>query len=144
MKFDIERIAQSLLWENVSNYIEQIEELQNMMKDISYIDKGILDIINSCEILETEEFCVVGTKEEQGVIWVEFEMPFVLYCWKDKKQLLRVTAWAYGICEIPDGENYDYSLEDFSNMGRLELIESGNIVKICNVNYKDVEVDECL
>ncbi len=140
----IEEIAESLLWENVSNYVERPEELKSMTENLTYIDHSIVNQINSCEVLETEEFTIVKMKEINESIQIEFEMPFILYCWKDKVHLLRISACANGRCEIPNEKRYDYSSVDFSSMNRKELLKYGEIVKIDRVKYSDVEVEQFL
>ncbi len=144
MKINVDQIAESLLWEKVSNYVEQIKELTSMIGKISYIDTDVLASINWCEVLDSEEFIVIGVERVGKCIQVEFDMPFILSCWRDKKQLLRVTACISGTCEIPDETTYDYSSINFSVLNRKELLELGHIVKISNIKYYDVEVDICL
>ncbi|MBQ9936436.1 MAG: hypothetical protein IJO70_11370 [Lachnospiraceae bacterium] len=141
MKMNINVIAETLLWENISNYVEQVTELTKIIENSTYIDAEVLERINECQILDTKEFIVTDVIERIGGIQVKFEMPFVLYCWANKKHVLCVTAVASGDCEIPDEEGFDYSSVDFDEMNRKQLLEFGNIVKINNITYSDVEVD---
>lgn len=140
MSINIDVIAETLLWENVSNYVEQVTELTKIIDNITYIDV-VIESINECQILDTEEFIVTDVIERIGSIQVKFEMPFVLYCWANKKHVLCVTAVASGDCEIPDEEGFDYSSVDFDEMNRKELLEVGGIVHINYITYSDVEVD---
>lgn len=142
MKIDIEEIAETLLWENVSKSVEKISELKAMLEGIGYMDKELAEKIDECEVLETEEFCIINVREQAEHIQVEFEMPFILYCWQNKAHMLRVTACVSGICEIPDDEHFDYDTVDFSSMNRKELLSYGNMVRIFDVEYSDVEAEQ--
>lgn len=142
MGLDNDEIVETVLWENVSNYVEQVNELGKMLENISYIDKSIYGSITRCEVLDSEELCVLDTEATNGKIEVTFEMPFVLTCWKEKEQLLRITACIKGICVIPDESSFDYSAVDFSGMNRQELLEYGKIVELQGVEYFDVEVED--
>lgn len=131
-----------LLWENVSSYIEKVEELHLMMNSISYIDDKMLERITRCEVFDTEDFYIISMKEEENVIQVKFEMPFILSCWENENSLLRVTACVNGACEIPSERSYDYAVVDFSEMNKKELLSYGNMISIHSLEYVDVEVDE--
>lgn len=142
MKINIEEIAETLLWENVSNYVEQISSLQLILKDCWYIDKNLIDRVNYCEVLDTEEFLVLDTVKTEEHIQVKFEMPFVLYCWQDEKQLLRVSAMISGCCEIPDEKHFNYDELDFGDMNRNELLSYGDMVRIFDVEYSGIEAGQ--
>lgn len=149
MKIDIEKLAENFLWDKVSEYVDQVEELKIMLDDISYIDTDIIEKVEWCEVFETEEFIVENVRENNGRIQVEFEMPFLLSCWEAKEQLLRVTACVTGICEIPDEENFDYSSVNFADVTAQKSISElfdklGDLVTISNVKYSFVEAEQGL
>jgi len=144
MNMNIDEIAETLLWDNVSSYVENIDEFKRMIKKISSVKEEIIQKINCCEILDTEECCILTVNKTDDGIQIEFEMPFILYCWEDKQHLLRVTAGAKGKCTIPDETKFDYKNVDFSKMNKKELLTYRNIVKIHDVVYQDVEVEECI
>lgn len=141
MKLDINVIAETLLWENVSKYVEQVTELRTIIGGITYIDVGLIDKIDECEILDTEEFTLIEITEGINSIRVKFEMPFALCCWANKKHIFSVTAVANGECVIPDEKNFDYSSVDFDSMNRKDLLDVGEIVCVDNIKYNYVEVD---
>lgn len=142
MNININEIAETLLWDNVSAYVEKLDELKRMLEKISSVKEEVLQKINCCEVLDTEEFCILTVNRVDDSIQIEFEMPFILYCWKDKQHLLCVTAVAKGKCTIPDESKFDYKNVDFSGMNKKELLAYGKIVKIHDVAYQAVEVEE--
>ncbi len=115
---DIQALAEELLWDKVSDYIEEIEEFQKIIIGISYIDHKVVGEVERCKILDTEEIHATGY-ESNGKICIDFEMPFILMAYKSKEQLFRVTAYAKG----------------------KAIIENGEQVEIYDVTYDDVEVD---
>lgn len=142
MRLNIDEIAETVLWENVSNYVEQVSELDKILANISYIDKNISGVITRGEVLDSEELCILNTLETNGKVEVTVEMPFILTCWKEKEQLLRITACIKGICVIPDERNFDYGVANFWGMNRRELLEYGKMIEFKEVEYFDVEVED--
>jgi len=119
ISMDIQEIAEEIIWDEVSDYIEEIEEFKKMVEGIGYIDHDKVDEVEWCEVFEFEEINVVDYSDSEDEICVEFEMPFILSCWKENEQLFRVTACAKGKAVLEDEE----------------------IVELCGVTYDDVEVD---
>ncbi len=142
MGLNIDVIAETVLWENVSNYVEQVNQLYKILANVSYIDKSISGVITRCEVLDSEELCVLSTQAMKGEVEVMFEMPFILTCWNEREQLLRITALVSGRCMIPDESNFDYSVVNFSGMNRQELLEFGKVIEFQEVEYFDVEVED--
>lgn len=139
---NIEDFVENILWDMVSDYVEQVEELKPMIGNIAYIDINIVEQVDWCEVFDAEELCVVNVEEVNEHLQINFEMPFLLSCWRGEKQLLRVTACVNGICEIPNDDKFDYSA--ISQMERTELMEKNNIMKLYNIKYSDVEVDQIM
>lgn len=138
---EITDIAESLLWENVSHFIEGINEYKKMVQAITYIDREKVNEVEKCEVFDAEEFCVLQVENINEKIAIEFEMPFLMSCWNNTTQLFRVTACAKGKCEIPSEDGFNYTLVNFNKMNREQLLEYGYLIKICDMEYQDVEVD---
>ena len=115
---DIQTIAEELLWDKASDYIEEIEEFKKIINGISYIDQKIANEVDRCKALDSEEILATGY-EKCGRMYMEFEMPFILMACKSKEQLFRVTACAKG----------------------KAIIEKEELVEIYDVIYEDIEVD---
>ena len=122
---DIQELVEEVLWDEVSEYVEQVKEFKKMISDIGYIDHAKADEVTWCEVFDTEEIIVTkySEDEENDEIRIEFEMPFLLSAWKtkSKEQLFRVTAYAKGKAVIDTDEE--------------------EVKKIYSVKYTDVEVD---
>lgn len=116
---DIQSIAEKILWDEVSNYIEKVEEFKQMIADISYIDHKVADEVDWCETFDTEEINALDYEINEKGICIEFEMPFILSAWKSKQQLFRVTASVKG----------------------KAVLENDALIEIHSVSYDDIEVD---
>ncbi len=116
---NIEELVEDVLWDEVSSYVEGIEEFKKMVENIAYIEQSKVDEVKWCEVFETEEFCVMNAEEQGETLCVAFEMPFILSCWSDETQIFRVTACVEG----------------------KVLIEQEEVVEISEIKYSDVEVD---
>lgn len=118
-EMDIQNIAETILWDGVSDYIENVEVFKKMVVDISYIDHKVADEVEWCEIFDTEEINALGYEVCEKGICIEFEMPFIMSAWKAKQQLFRVTA---------------------SVMGKA-VLENDEIIEIHSLIYDGIEVD---
>lgn len=116
---DIQELAEDVLWDEVSDYVEPVEEFKKMVKNISYIERDKVNEVKWCEVFDTEEIIVLDSKEQDEKVEIEFEMPFILSAWNDETQLFRVTACVTGKAELEEEE----------------------VIKIEDVKYTDVEVD---
>lgn len=116
---DIQELAENVLWDEVSDYVEQVEEFKKMVKDISYIEDDKVDEVKWCEVFITDEIIVLDSKEYDETIEIEFEMPFVLSAWGAETQLFRVTTCVNGKAELTQEK----------------------VIKLSDVKYGDVEVD---
>ncbi|MBQ8822280.1 MAG: hypothetical protein IJZ82_06525 [Lachnospiraceae bacterium] len=116
---DIREIAEEILWDKVSDYVEKVEAFRNMVGRISYIDHRIVEAVEWCEVFDTEEINATIIEESGKRICIEFEMPFIMSCWEAKQQLFRVTACAKG----------------------KAVLENEEVMEIYGVMYDDVEVD---
>lgn len=116
---DIQELAEDVLWDEVSDYVEPVEEFKKMVKNISYIERDKVNEVKWCEVFDTEEIIVLDSKEQDEKVEIYFEMPFILSAWNDETQLFRVTACVTGKAELEEEE----------------------VIKIEDVKYTDVEVD---
>lgn len=126
-----EVLAETVLWENVSQYVESTEQVNILLQkvDLSSID------IERAEILESEDFIITSTKLLDGKILIAFEMPFVI----SVNKTYSIGAVACGNLEIPDHENFAYDEHNFSSMNRAELLSFGSIISIIDIDYEDAE-----
>ncbi len=116
---NIQELAEDLLWDEVSAYVEAVDEFKKMVGNISYIDHNKVNEVKWCEVFDTEEFIVISAEEQNEKIYIKFEMPFILSCWNEETQLFRVTACVQGKAEV----------------------EQDELVKLEEMRYSDVEVD---
>lgn len=116
---DIQQLAEDVLWDEVSDYVEPVEEFQKMVKNIFYIDRDKVNEVKWCEVFDTEEIIVLASKEHEDKVEIEFEMPFILSAWNDETQLFRVTACVHGKAELTQEE----------------------VAKLEGLEYTDVEAD---
>lgn len=139
----IDILSETLLWEVVAANVEQVDQLPNMLQNISYIanKEHIISKITECEVLDSDFHILRFIKDGESIL-ITFEISFLLSVWNQKKQLLRITAAASGKCRIPDIGNYDWDSVDFESMDRLELLANGELVDILELNYTDVEADD--
>ena len=134
--------AIALLWEVVSSYVSEITQVSILLEGIDYIDSAIIPQINCAEIQDSESFDIAEVEKCDGEILIAFEMPYILSLWKDREQLLRVTAVASGKCTIPDLDKFDWNAMDFKNMNKAELLSRKGIVSLHAINYSYVECDD--
>lgn len=116
---DIQNIAEEILWDGVSDYIENVEEFKKMIAGISYIDHKVANEVEWCEIFDTEEINALDYEVCENGICIEFEMPFILSAWNAKQQLFRVTAVVKGKAVLVNDE----------------------LTEICSLIYDGIEVD---
>ncbi len=116
---DIQELAEDVLWDEVSDYVEPVEEFQKMVKNIFYVDRDKVNEVKWCEVFDTEEIIVLDSKEHEDKVEIEFEMPFILSAWNDETQLFRVTSCVHGKAELTQDE----------------------VIKLEGLEYTDVEVD---
>lgn len=101
---DIQKLAENMLWDEISAYVEQVHEFKRMIKDIPYINHDKVNEVKWCEVFESEEIIVLDSKEYDEKINIDFEMPFILSAWNDETQLFRVTACVHGKAELTQEE----------------------------------------
>lgn len=121
-KSDIQEIAEDIIWDEVSDYVEDIEEFKKMISGIKYINQEAVETVEWCEVFESDEINVTGYKQTEEEIEIEFQMPFVLSAWKENEQLFRVTSCAHG----------------------KAIIEDDEVTEIKDVVYEDVEADSII
>lgn len=124
-------LAETVLWENVSQYVESTEQVNILLQKV-----GLSSIdIERAEILESEDFIITSTKLLDGKILISFEMPFII----SVNKTYSIEAVACGNLEIPDHENFAYDEYDFSSMNRAKLLSFGSIISITDIDYEDAE-----
>lgn len=140
----IEILSTTLIWEVISEKVENLNQLPIMLGDSRYIENKDTTIsqITRCEVLDSESLEIIGFTNYDESIFVVFEMPFVLSAWNESKQLLRITATVTGKYSVPDSKKYDWDNIDFENMGKKELLEYKELVDILEINYQFVECDD--
>ena len=128
----IESLRTTILWENVSSYIESLDCANILLQNV-----GLKNIsAERASVQDSEDFYITSVSESNDKIIIEFEMPFIL-CVNEK---YNIQAVATGNLDIPGTENYPYDKYDFSVMNRIELLSFNNIISISQTTYKDVEV----
>jgi|GEM_PF-6425746 len=135
-------LSNSLIWQVVSEYVEQINQVSIMLKDISYYDINSLPEVTKCEVFISDSFDVLTFEIEKGKIVMDFEMPMVYSVWSYNEQQLRITTIVRGKCAVFDLGNYDWERFDFSKMNRLELLNHQDLVEIIELGYHETECDD--
>jgi hypothetical protein len=135
-------LSDSLVWQVVSEYVEQINQVPIMLKDIRYYDISNLPEVTMCEVFVCDSFDVLAFEVENGKIIMDFEMPMVYSVWSHDEQQLRITTIVRGKCAILDLDNYDWERFDFSKMNRLELLRHQDLVEIIELGYHETECDD--
>lgn len=116
---DMQELAENVLWDEVGEYIGKVNEFEKMVEEIGYIDHDKVKEVNWCEVFDSSEIIVLESKEKDGKIDMQFEMPFILSAWNYKCPLFRVTACVTGKAELTKEK----------------------VVKIQGMKYSDIEVD---
>lgn len=142
----IDVLAITLLWEGISSYVEEPPQLCRMLKKIHYQEdiKPFLERVTRCEVLDSEPLEIVTVEEQGEYLLLSFEMPFLLSVWIGKKQVLRVTAEAFGTVSVPDVDTYDWQSETFEALNKQELLVKRNLLKLVTLSYKNIECDHVL
>ena len=131
----IEELRTSILWNNISEYVEQIEQARRIV-DETYLRDVVK--IESTEISQSDDFYVTAVTESNGRIVIDFEMPLLL----DVNLECTFLASAVGRLDIPDMKAYPYYKYDFAAMNLQELLSFRDIISIIELRYEDVEVFE--
>lgn len=125
-------LAETVLWENVSQYVESAEQVSFLLQKV-----GLSGVeIERAEILESEDFIITSAKLLDGKILIAFEMPFIISI----NKTYSIGAVACGNLEIPDHENFAYDKHNFSSMKKSELLSFGSIISITDIGYEDAEI----
>lgn len=129
----VEELSTTLLWENVSNYIESVEEVNKMLDNIELEEE---ELAQSVAIQDSEDFVITGFDSDDAHITVEFEMPFIM-CVNNK---FNIESTAVGKISIPSINQYSYENYDFSEMDKKELLSFGSIIELNKIHYVDTEL----
>lgn len=140
----LDKISETLLWENISAQIEKTERLPELLNEIGYLDSKdeIIKKADKERILESEPPEFSNIQVEGGRITLSFTMPFVMIVTSGKEELLRITATAAGNCSIPDENAFDWGAFDWGDMTRPELLSRGELVSFSRLSFTDAECDE--
>jgi hypothetical protein len=140
----VDALSTNLLWEVVCAYVENINQLPIILKDIAYVEDidNVIAQITKCEVLDSEHLEIKDFWKLEESILISFEMQFVLSVWSRSRQLLRITAVANGKCRIPDIGKYDWKSIDFEDMDKEELLSYEGLVDILELNYPIAECDD--
>ena len=129
----IENLRTTLLWENVCHYIERVDQASLILEKTSLVDTLTVEIAT---IQDSEDFYIKTIKEDDRMIVVTFEMPFII-CVNEK---YNIQAVAIGNLNIPNTEDYLYEKHDFISMDKKKLLSFENIVSISKIHYESVEI----
>lgn len=129
----IEELRTTILWDNVSSYIESVEEANRLLQQPDLKRNGRAEKV---DIMDSEDFYVVDVAKNKDTFVIKFEMPFIL-CVNGK---FNIQSIAVGTLTIPDINHFPYEKYDFADMNRYELLAFHNIIQISNIEYKDTEL----
>lgn len=140
----LDKISETLLWENISAQIEKTERLPELLNEIGYLDSKdeIIKKADKARILESEPPEFSNIQVEGGRLTFGFTMPFVMIVTSGKEELLRITATAAGNFSIPDENAFDWGAFDWGDMTRPELLSRGELVSFSRLSFTDAECDE--
>lgn len=132
-----------LLWELVSDKVEEVEEIRKMLKNIGYVEdlEDILSSMNHSEIVDSDFFNILEKNIKDSEAVVKFEMPYILNTYNDEVSL-RVTGFVEGECIIFTHKIPDLEMLKFSEMNRQELLEYKPFVGFENMDYLNCECDD--
>lgn len=130
-------LSETLLWESISAYIEDISQAKIIMEGMSKSEgyqsnKEVID----CSIIDSEGFSVEDIEVKEENILISFEIPFIL----SVNMKMKIEAVAVGTCHIPNASNFNYNQYDFSSMNKRELLKYKDIVRDIKINYENIEL----
>lgn len=133
----VENLSETLLWECISDYVENLSQAETIMGIISKSEanQGKVEVVD-CSIIDSDEFSVENIKVVGEDILISFEMSFVLLV----NMEIRIEAVAVGTCRIPDVSSFNYNQYDFDSMNKAELLKYKDIVSNIKISYEDVEL----
>lgn len=133
----VENLSETLLWECISDYVENLSQAKTIMGMISNSEatQGKVEVVD-CSIIDSDEFSVENIKVVGEDILISFEMPFILLV----NMEIRIEAVAVGTCCIPDVSSFNYNQYDFDSMNKAELLKYKDIVSDIKIRYEDIEL----
>lgn len=132
----IETLGMTLLWEVIS---ERIENVQEICKIINNDSKDLTGV----EIIDSDSFEIINYSIHD-VLTLDFEMPFIMIVEYNNVQRLRLQARAVGKCKTLAPNDFEFNVSDFIEMNRIELLRYKYLVTIVNLTYHDIELDEII
>ena len=135
----VEELAE-IIPDFIDGYVENINQLPEMLKDIGYVDaiEARIAQITECEIFDSEPLEIKKFHVENGKIVMSFEWDFLLSAWSKGEPQFRITATAIGKCAVPDMDQYDWERQEIEKIDTREQ----NIVDLLELEYSFVECDD--
>lgn len=140
----VKKLATTLLWDLISLKVEEKNQIPIMLKEVYYLEEkdNLMTQIKKCEVIDSEPLEIIDFIIDGEKILVEFEMPFILSAWSEKKQLLRITATLIGKCTLSGNTLFNWNNIDIESLGKYDWLENQKLVKILEINYTDVECED--
>lgn len=138
----IETLSETLLWENISDYVERTVQVSEILKDIAYIEHDVFSEVKKAEIFESEEFIIESVERRSNKYYISYTMPTILMFYDSSEQILRVTTNITGSCYIADKDHFAWDKYDFKSMNRLDLLSHKDLVDVIECRYEDIEYDD--
>lgn len=140
MEKGMEVLAETLLWSVISEKVEDIKQLSNMMSSIGYLPdlNNVIASITHCELFDSESFDITYSIHEDKTI-IEFSMPAIVMAYVNKDVQLRITTTVYGQCQINIA---DIEAHPWQTMDNLKLLSHRGLVENVVLMYKDSECDD--
>lgn len=135
---------EDFLYECVSDKIETVSELPEMLKEIGYLEnkQELMDKITWCEVLDAENTSAEDGSVSENRIYFHYELDFILQTFIDSQFLWRVQGCAQFELSIPDSSRVDWTVFDAPNSNFSEQYEKHKeLVIFHNIVYTEIECD---
>ena len=140
----LNKTLEEFLLECVSDKIEDVSELPQMLKDIGYLDRKEEYIAKTtkCEILDVDDGFVENYFVSENEIHIQYQVVFILQTFIDSEFIWRVQGCAKLEFSIPDTNSVDWLVFDMQNNNFFEQYNKiKELVHFKNVVYKEIECD---
>lgn len=135
---------EEFLLEYVSDKIEDVSELPEMLKEIAYLDnkQELIAQTTACEILDVDTAFVENYSLSENEIQIQYSMTFILQTFIDSRFIWRVQGGAQAALSIPNAGLEEWSVFDEQNSNFFREYEKHKeSVRFQNIVYTDVECD---
>lgn len=138
----INDILSDFLWEVVGNKTEEVKNLPQMLKDISYLDdkEDIIAKTTECEIQTSDNFDIINSYEKNECIVIECEMDFIMHTFIEEENIWSITGVTKCEISIPGIEGYDWEIFK-TDAEKDDLLSHKDIVNFINISFDWVECD---